>query len=438
MGGEKPLLISASNLSGNLFTDEALVVACSLGRMNEIKTTFLLDTGATSIAFIDLTMARHVCDILQISFIQLAKPKLIRGFDGKPASPITQAIYPTLTVQGHTKLLVPFLITKLGQYPLILGKPWMRKHSIILDISCDKLIFCPGHCQHPGSLPAAVNTPIESHLSTSMYFRTSATMPSVPHVDNPTTSSTAPAKPQNVHTKVKNSKKSNAIKTPQAIPGMQPMYQGVSKLVDKEREKYVIPAKCILKPATVPKPKVELADETKPINLAFIGGAPFTYLAKQKDVKSMRDIEYQLEKATKTPTDPKTMVPEEYHEFLDVFSKEASDTLSEHSKYDHRIRFLKGYKNHGNSPFWAISEPKLQFVKKFMEEHLKKRFIKVSGACYSSSIMLAVKPGGDVWFCVDYRRLNKLTVKDAYLIPLIKETLAQLKNAKVFMKINIR
>ena len=120
--GEKPLLISVSSLPGNLFTDEALVVACSLGRMNEIKTTFLLDTGAIDIAFIDLAMARHVCDVLKISFIQLAKPKSIKGFDGKPALPITHAIYLTLTVQGHTKSLAPFLIMKLGQHSLIIGK----------------------------------------------------------------------------------------------------------------------------------------------------------------------------------------------------------------------------------------------------------------------------------------------------------------------------
>ena len=206
-----------------------------------------------------------------------------------------------------------------------------------------------------------------------------------------------------MHTKAKNSKnlkKSNAIKTPQVISGMQPMYRGVSKLTNSEKEKYVIPAKCILKPATVSKPKVELADETKPINLAFIGGALFTYLAKQKDVEifaiSMKDIEYQLEKATKTPTDPKIMFPEEYHKFLDVFSKEASDTLSEHSKYDYRIRFLEGYKNHGNSLLQAMSESKLQFVKKFVEEYLKKRFIEASSASCLSPIMLAVKLDGGV------------------------------------------
>ena len=171
------------------------MVACNLGRMNEIKITFLLDTGATGIAFINLAMARHVCDVLQISFIQLAKPKPIRRFDGKPTPPITHAIYSTLTVQGHTKLLALFLITKLGQHPLILSKPWMQKHGIILDMSCDKLTFWPGHCQHPSSLPIAVNTPVESHLSTSTHLRTSATMLLAPHVDNPTTSSTAPAEP---------------------------------------------------------------------------------------------------------------------------------------------------------------------------------------------------------------------------------------------------
>ena len=122
MGSEKPLLIFASSLPGDLFIDKALVVVCSLGRMNEMKTTSLLDTGTTGIAFINLEMARHVCDVLKISFIQLAKPKPIRGFDGKLAPPITHVIYRMLTVQGHTELLIPFLITKLGQHPLIFGK----------------------------------------------------------------------------------------------------------------------------------------------------------------------------------------------------------------------------------------------------------------------------------------------------------------------------
>ena len=67
----------------------------------------------------------------------------------------------------------------------------------------------------------------------------------------------------------------------------------------------------------------------------------------------------------------------------------------------------------------------------------KKRFIETNKAPCSLSILLARKPRGGVRFCVDYKKLNALTKKDAYLIPLIAETLAQLKSAKVFTKINI-
>ena len=49
----------------------------------------------------------------------------------------------------------------------------------------------------------------------------------------------------------------------------------------------------------------------------------------------IKDIEYQLNKMAKTPTDPKTEVLEEYYKFLDVFSKEALDTLSSYLKSDH-------------------------------------------------------------------------------------------------------
>ena len=99
-----------------------------------------------------------------------------------------------------------------------------------------------------------------------------------PHVENPTTSATAPAELQ----KSKKSKKSKPIKISPAIPGIRPAYQGVSKLVDSEKEKYVVSAKCILQPAMTSKPAPSI--ETKSLDLIFINAAPFQYLAKQKDM----------------------------------------------------------------------------------------------------------------------------------------------------------
>ena len=238
--------------------------------------------------------------------------------------------------------------------------------------------------------------------------------------------------------KLKKSKKSIEILL--AIPGVQPAYRGVSKFADSKGEKYVVPAKHILKLATISKPKAELVDETKLLDLAFIGVALFQYLAKQKNVEIfvvsmqdienelnailMKDIKYQLNKMAKTLTDPKTVVFEEYHKFLDIFPKEASDTLLPHSKYNYQIRLLEGYRNYGNSLLSKMSELKLQFVKKFLEDHLKKGFIEASSALYSSQIMLAAKLRDGIKFYIDYRHLNKLTKKDVYHILLIKETLA--------------
>ena len=153
----------------------------------------------------------------------------------------------------------------------------------------------------------------------------------------------------------------------------------------------------------------------------------------------MRDIEYQLNKTTKPPTDPKTVIPIEYHDFLNVFSKDISDTLRPYGKYDDRIELLKDkdLSDLGHSAFREMSVPQLEFVKKFLEEHLKKRFIEASSAPCSSPILLAKKPSGGIRFCVDYRKLNSLTKKNAYSLPLIAETIARLKKAVIFMKIDI-
>ena len=145
-------------MPGDLFTDEPLVTSCKLGNQEEIELVTLLDTGATGHAFIDEKMVRTICERLQLSPQRLTKPKPVRGFDGRLGKPITHAIYPTLIVQNYRETISPLLITQLGQHKMILGKPWMRKHGVILDMSCDKIMFWPGHCTHPGA-PKLIEPP---------------------------------------------------------------------------------------------------------------------------------------------------------------------------------------------------------------------------------------------------------------------------------------
>ena len=43
------------------------------------------------------------------------------------------------------------LITDLGNQHIILGKPWMNKHKVLLDMADDRIVFVPGRCDHTGA-----------------------------------------------------------------------------------------------------------------------------------------------------------------------------------------------------------------------------------------------------------------------------------------------
>ena len=88
----------------------------------------------------------------------------------------------------------------------------------------------------------------------------------------------------------------------------------------------------------------------------------------------MQNIKYQLNKETKSLIDPKIIVPAGYHDYLDVFLKDASDALRPYGKYNHKIELLKDAtpSNLGHSALQGMSAPQLEFVKKFFEEYLRK------------------------------------------------------------------
>jgi len=55
---------------------------------------------------------------------------------------------------------------------------------------------------------------------------------------------------------------------------------------------------------------------------------------------------------------------------------------------------------------------KLLVVKKYINEHLNKGFIRSSMLLAAAPILLAKKPGGGIRFCVNYRGLNAIMIKN--------------------------
>ena len=80
-----------------------------------------------------------------------------------------------------------------------------------------------------------------------------------------------------------------------------------------------------------------------------------------------------------------------------------------------------------------LKELKLQ-----LQELLVKRFIRPSVSPWGAPVLFVKKKDGTLKLCVDYRKLNKMIVKNKYLLPRIDDLFDQLKDASVFSKIDLR
>ena len=73
---------------------------------------------------------------------------------------------------------------------------------------------------------------------------------------------------------------------------------------------------------------------------------------------------------------------------------------------------------------------KLQKIKEYLEENLKKKFIIFSKASFASSILFVEKKDDSLHFCMNYQKLNALIKRNYYSIFLINEVLIQIQDSK--------
>ncbi|KAJ4801231.1 polyprotein [Rhynchospora pubera] len=134
-----------------------------------------------------------------------------------------------------------------------------------------------------------------------------------------------------------------------------------------------------------------------------------------------------------------TLISEELQVILSSYSeifKEPKE-LPPKRTHDHVIPLKEGAEPVNLRPYRYSHEQKAA-IEKIIEEMMAASVIQPSSSPFASPAVLVKKKDGSWRLCIDYRRLNALTIKNKYPIPLIEELLEELKGAEIFSKIDLR
>nr|GEW25571.1 hypothetical protein [Tanacetum cinerariifolium] len=124
-------------------------------------------------------------------------------------------------------------------------------------------------------------------------------------------------------------------------------------------------------------------------------------------------------------------------EFKDVMPKELPKKLPPRREVDHTIELETGSKPHAKSPY-RMPPPKLEELRNQRKELMDAGYIRPSKASYGAPMLFQRKKDGSLRMCIDYRALNKVTIKNKYPIPPIADLFDQLGKERYFTKLDLR
>ena len=123
-------------------------------------------------------------------------------------------------------------------------------------------------------------------------------------------------------------------------------------------------------------------------------------------------------------------------EFLDVFLEDLPG-IPTNREIDFQIELAPGTEPISKAPY-RMAPLELKELKVQMEELVSKGFFRPSTSLWGAPVLFVKKKDGSLRLCIDYRELNKVTIRNQYPLPRIDDLFDQLQGAKVFSKIDLR
>ena len=127
----------------------------------------------------------------------------------------------------------------------------------------------------------------------------------------------------------------------------------------------------------------------------------------------------------------------EYKDYAGIFSSEMAKPLREYSEHDHRIELEEG-KIPLSGSIYSLSRRELDVLYEYINEKEDSGKIRRLSSTARALILFVPKPDGSLRLCIDYKGLNKITIKNKYSLPLMNELRDRLGKATVFTKLDLK
>jgi len=131
------------------------------------------------------------------------------------------------------------------------------------------------------------------------------------------------------------------------------------------------------------------------------------------------------------------MVSKKFLKWRKVFGKVKSERMLTRKIWNHVIDLKEMFKLQ-KGRIYPLSKNEREEVQNFVEDQLRKGYIRPSKSSQTSPVFFVGKKNGSKQMMMDYRNLNNQTVKNNYPLPLITELIDNMGSKRVFMKMDLR
>jgi len=131
------------------------------------------------------------------------------------------------------------------------------------------------------------------------------------------------------------------------------------------------------------------------------------------------------------------MVLQKFLRWRKVFWKTESERMPTRKIWNHAIDLKEIFKPQ-KGRIYPLSKDKREKVQEFVDDQLRKGYIRPSKSSQTSPVFFVDKKDGKKRMVMDYRSLNKQTVKNNYPLPLITDLIDNIGSKKVFTKIDLQ